>query len=241
MTTGDRIRKRRKEIGITADDLAAEIGVDRSTVYRYENGDIEKVPITVLEPVATALHTTVAYLMGWTPEATDYEDGELIASIPQNLIYAFDGDVKKAYRAWIARTTPNESGALQTRSDDTKASVGAFAQRLKQLRKKIVISQAELAKQFNISTGTIGMWETGQRMPDSDMLVKIAQYFGVSVDYLLGNDEMKKPAGVPDELWEELCKDEDKMRLAIWICQLSGEDLDRVEKLLDAALLSPPE
>ena len=102
MTTGDRIRKRRKEIGITADDLAAEIGVDRSTVYRYENGDIEKVPITVLEPVATALHTTVAYLMGWTPEATDYEDGELIASIPQNLIYAFDGDVKKR----IARGSP---------------------------------------------------------------------------------------------------------------------------------------
>jgi len=101
-------------------------------------------------------------------------------------------------------------------------------------------SPNKVAKNLSIASGTVTEWKKG-RVPQNATLKKIADYFNVSVDYLLGNDEMKKPAGVPDELWEELCKDEDKMRLAIWICQLSGEDLDRVEKLLDAALLSPPE
>ena len=65
MTTGERIRARRKEIGITADTLAEKIGVSRSTMFRYENGFIEKMPINNLVPIARALHTTVGYLMGW--------------------------------------------------------------------------------------------------------------------------------------------------------------------------------
>lgn len=98
-----------------------------------------------------------------------------------------------------------------------------------------------VAAKLGISSGSVTKWKNGAK-PNDTTLQKIAQYFGVSVDFLLGKTEQKeKPAGVPDELWEELCKDEDKMRLAIWICQLSSEDLDRVEKLLDAALLSPPE
>ena len=65
MTTGERIRSRRKALGISADDLAAKIGVNRSTIFRYENGEIEKLPFTNLQPIAAALDTTVDYLMGW--------------------------------------------------------------------------------------------------------------------------------------------------------------------------------
>lgn len=65
MTTGDRIRARRKELGMTADSLADAIGVSRSTMFRYENGKIEKMPMNNLVPIARALHTTVGYLMGW--------------------------------------------------------------------------------------------------------------------------------------------------------------------------------
>ena len=42
--TGKRIKIRRKELGISADKLAEAIGCSRTTVFRYENGDIEKVP-----------------------------------------------------------------------------------------------------------------------------------------------------------------------------------------------------
>ena len=68
MTTGERIRQRRKDLGMTADVLAEAIGVSRSTMFRYENGYIEKMPMNNLVPIARALHTTVGYLMGWSED-----------------------------------------------------------------------------------------------------------------------------------------------------------------------------
>lgn len=68
MTTGERIKARRKELGITADNLAETIGVARSTIFRYENGSIEKITLNALTPIARALRTTVSYLMGWEDE-----------------------------------------------------------------------------------------------------------------------------------------------------------------------------
>ena len=65
MTVGQRIKERRKEIGMSAEQVAAELGVSPSTIYRYENGEIEKMGIDKLEPVAKTLRTTVAVLMGW--------------------------------------------------------------------------------------------------------------------------------------------------------------------------------
>ena len=65
MTIGERIKQRRKELGITADDLGEKLGVARSTVFRYENGFIEKVPVDVIKTIADALQTTPEYLMGW--------------------------------------------------------------------------------------------------------------------------------------------------------------------------------
>ena len=68
MTTGERIKNRRKELGISADKLAELIGVSRSTMFRYENGYIEKLPINNLVTIARSLNTTVGYLMGWDDE-----------------------------------------------------------------------------------------------------------------------------------------------------------------------------
>jgi transcriptional regulator with XRE-family HTH domain len=62
---GDRIKRLRKELGLSADELGKIIGKDRSTIYRYENGDIEKATIDVIPPLAKALKTTPQYLMGW--------------------------------------------------------------------------------------------------------------------------------------------------------------------------------
>lgn len=69
MNTGDRIKQRRIELGLSVDDLAEKIGKSRATIYRYENGDIENMPIPILEPLAKALDTTPADLMGWGVDA----------------------------------------------------------------------------------------------------------------------------------------------------------------------------
>ena len=68
MRIGERIKQRRLELGYTADTLAKMLNKNRATIYRYENGDIENMPIDVLEPLAKALNTTPAYLMGWSSE-----------------------------------------------------------------------------------------------------------------------------------------------------------------------------
>lgn len=65
MNIGQRIKQRRKALGMTADELGARLGKDRSTIYRYEKGDIENLPLDILEPIAAALQTTPQYLMGW--------------------------------------------------------------------------------------------------------------------------------------------------------------------------------
>lgn len=65
MNIGQRIKQRRIELGLTVDDIAEKIGKNRATVYRYESSEIEDLPTSVLEPLAKALLTTPAYLMGW--------------------------------------------------------------------------------------------------------------------------------------------------------------------------------
>lgn len=100
-------------------------------------------------------------------------------------------------------------------------------------------SPNKVAKNLSIASGTVTEWKKG-RVPQNATLKKIADYFNVSVDYLLGK-ETDKPAGVPDEMWAELCKDEKRKALALWIMSLPDDDLARAEKLLDAGKLFPPD
>ena len=65
MTTGQRMKERRKELGLSAEFVADKLGVSPATIYRYEKGDIEKTPGNILEPISKILRTTPAYLMGW--------------------------------------------------------------------------------------------------------------------------------------------------------------------------------
>lgn len=60
------MKERRKSLKISVDEVAKVLGVSRATVYRYENGDIEKIPSKYLEPIAHALETNAAHLMAGT-------------------------------------------------------------------------------------------------------------------------------------------------------------------------------
>ena len=63
MTKGERIKARREALGLSVGELAERLNKNRATIYRYESGEIEDMPITVLEPLAKALNTTPAYIM----------------------------------------------------------------------------------------------------------------------------------------------------------------------------------
>lgn len=61
-----------------------------------------------------------------------------------------------------------------------------FAKRLKELRKEKGLSQAKLAEVLFVDKSSIAKYETGKSTPSVDMLIKLAEYFKVSTDYLLG-------------------------------------------------------
>ena len=52
MSTGQRMKARRKELGLSAEYIANHLNLSPATIYRYENGDIDKVPGDILEPLA---------------------------------------------------------------------------------------------------------------------------------------------------------------------------------------------
>ena len=61
--------------------------------------------------------------------------------------------------------------------------------RLRQLRKSKKISMKKFGELFDLSESAICLYETGKRHPNNDTLTRIADYFGVSVDYLLGREQ----------------------------------------------------
>lgn len=81
MLLGEKIKARRKELGYNADYLAEKTGLSRSTIFRYEKGDIEKIPTEILASIAKALNTTPTTLMGWDETGFIQE----ITSISQQL------------------------------------------------------------------------------------------------------------------------------------------------------------
>jgi|WetSurMetagenome_2_1015567.scaffolds.fasta_scaffold392901_2 HTH-type transcriptional regulator, cell division transcriptional repressor len=81
MSMGERIRARRLELGLTLEDIGKALGVNRSTIKRYEDGKTQRIGQDTMEMLAVILKTTPGYLMGWdTPAAQGKEklDGEIL-------------------------------------------------------------------------------------------------------------------------------------------------------------------
>lgn len=64
MTIGERIKEIRKSKKISAETLAAELGVSRTTIYRYETSAIEKIPVQIIDRMCEILEVSTSELMG---------------------------------------------------------------------------------------------------------------------------------------------------------------------------------
>ena len=64
-----------------------------------------------------------------------------------------------------------------------------FSDRLKALREDSDVLSKDFAKAMNVEPATVSNWEKGNRFPKEDMLIKIADYFNCSLDYLLGRTD----------------------------------------------------
>ena len=87
-----------------------------------------------------------------------------------------------------------------------------LSEKLYKLRKNSGLSQEQLAEKLNVSRQAISKWESGTAVPESEKLVTISNYFGVSVDYLL-KDEEEKLNGTDNSVEEKT-----KMIAGIIIC-----------------------
>ena len=99
--------------------------------------------------------------------------------------------------------------------------------RISELRKAKKLSQLALGKILGAAQNTISQWENGTREIDVKTSYALAEYFSVSVDYLLGHDEQQKKSTVEDDGLS------DRQRAFVEsVRSMSPEDLDLLESLM---------
>lgn len=108
-----------------------------------------------------------------------------------------------------------------------------LGQTISYLRERRSLSQSALAKELNVGTSTLGMWETDKRKPNPDALITIADFFGVTTDYLLGHNT----ASTPKHIDVEDIVDQQAM-LTSRNHALSDEDRNAIRALLTTYLNS---
>lgn len=179
MTINERIRQRRKELGLSAEDLAAALGVSRATIYRYESAETEKLPSSVLEPLARALLTTPADLMGWK---------------------------KAAAPAFFAATFDRLCLAWDRTPEQVERDTGLSHERLLRLRRSedrpTPEEAARLATYFSVPLHLLAPQQPGPggKAEGGNVLPYVPEHTHTRTIPVLG----KVPAGVPIEAVEEV-------------------------------------
>ena len=101
------------------------------------------------------------------------------------------------------------------------------------------ISTYQVAKATGIGQSTFSDWKNGRSTPKADKLQKIADYFGVTVDYFTGEQKEKPAAQMDDELAEylEQLKNRPEMRMLFSLTKsATKEDVERAVRIIEAAL-----
>lgn len=107
LTIYERIKARRKELNLSADDVAEALNISRATVYRYESSDIEKLPITVIEPLSKVLKIPPGQLMGWDQLESDIRKEQSFENYLKSLGYTVT--IKKIGESKIGYTEENNN------------------------------------------------------------------------------------------------------------------------------------
>ena len=87
----------------------------------------------------------------------------------------------------VTRREAERSGAKYSSEKNKNAG---FPSRLRELRKKKGVSQDIVSKELGVSKSTVGLWETGDTLPDAKAVRDLASYYEVSTDYLLGRTDI---------------------------------------------------
>ncbi|MCX4317747.1 MAG: helix-turn-helix transcriptional regulator, partial [Lachnospiraceae bacterium] len=69
--TGKRIKARRKDLGMTQEELGQKAGVTKATINKYETGIVQNLKRSTIEDMAKALNVSPSYIMGWTDNVAE--------------------------------------------------------------------------------------------------------------------------------------------------------------------------
>lgn len=213
LTIGNKISHQRKLLNISADDLSKQLGISRATLYRYENGDVKKIPSTILNPLATILQTTPADLMGWNdidtlkPEISTL--GEKIKQLRSNMnisqvdfatkigvskqtLYKYENNIitnipfdKIEDIARIANVSPAYLMGWEQSHTPLKES---FRERLSNALADRKMKPIELSEITGIPKSAISQYMSGYTKPKQDRISLISKALNVSEVWLLGYD-----------------------------------------------------
>lgn len=100
-----------------------------------------------------------------------------------------------------------------------------FKENIKICRKKLKLTQVELAEKLNTSHATINRYEKGVNEPTFDTLIKLAKFFNVTTDYLLGFEPVKK--NIPESEFTQ-----EQQQVVELVKKLNSKELEKVYNYL---------
>ncbi len=144
MSLGSNLKEKRKQRGLTLEQLAEQVDLSRQTLSRYENGKIANIPPDNIERLAAALGTTPARLMGWHDEFAAYHPtrripilGRISAGLPLYAEEQVEGSVS-------ADVGGGEYFALRVKGDSMDAA-HIFEGNVLIVRKQDTVENGEIA------------------------------------------------------------------------------------------------
>lgn len=126
----ERIKRLRKQNKLSVDEIVKKLNISRATYYRYESNEIEKLPLTILEPLAKILNTTPAYLMGW--QEPHQQNESIISDQPEGYYV----DPETAEYAEMLRTRPGARMLFSAAKDISKEDMQKAVEYIEFLKSK---------------------------------------------------------------------------------------------------------
>ena len=166
---GDRLRRLRTEHNLTQEEVGKYIGVQRSAINKYENGNVENIKRSTIAKLARLYHVSPTPLMAL--DDLDEQDQEPLVYSKPNKVETEQKIVSDFADDYMER---NES--------DKQELTEHIGTTLKALREKQGMSQDQLADRLGIKKAAVSSYETGKRLPRTDTLYALARLFGVPTD-----------------------------------------------------------
>ena len=210
---GNRLRELRVSEGITQLQMAVILDTSKSNISKYEAGTVEPGMDTINE-IARFFKVTTDYLFGLekggnTMLGKRINELRRASGMTQEELGKKLGVVKSTISLWESDSSePNHAATIalaklfgvttdyllgvEGDTMGTEEKTNEITQRvgrnIRSIREQAGLSQRDFAEGFGVSNGAVGMWETGKRQPDLNMLIQIAQFGGTNLDDLVMKD-----------------------------------------------------